>query len=114
MKTMRRATGHDGKSYTPEYKEALALLMMARTTDTRAMISSSLEKPNTKYQDEFVFWNLKTAPWAWTMRICTVLCFVCRLPSLIRCGVFNERDERGYPVAYPFTEIPPDMGMLLP
>ena len=30
--------------------------------------------------------------------------------QLIRCGVFNERDENGYPVKYPFTEYSKGVG----
>lgn len=95
------SNGYD-ESYTPEYKEALALLMMARTTHTCANDSSSLEKPNTKYQDEFVL-ELENG----TMGVDyedLYLTASSAVTQLIRCGVFNERDENGYPVAYPFTE----------
>lgn len=93
--------GYDD-SYTPAYREALPLLMVARTTHTCANDRHSLENPNYKYHDELAE-ELKNGTAGVTYED-LYLTASSAVTQLIRCGVFNERDENGLPVKYPFTD----------
>ena len=92
--------GYDD-SYVPTYSDALSLMLMARTGQGAANDQSSLEEPNTENQDA-VMAELENGTSGLTLADIEKTARA-QLIALIRTGVFNERDEDGYPVNYPFT-----------
>lgn len=92
--------GYDD-SYVPNYSDALSLMLMARTGQGAANDQSSLEEPNTENQDA-VMAELENGTSGLTLADIEKTARAQLIP-LIRTGVFNERDEDGYPVNYPFT-----------
>ncbi|MDO4339906.1 MAG: glycoside hydrolase family 3 C-terminal domain-containing protein [Eubacteriales bacterium] len=94
--------GYDN-SYVPAYSDALALMLMARTGQGAANDNSSLEEPNTENQDATLA-ELENGTSGLTLEDIEKTARAQLIP-LIRNGVFNERDENGYPVNYPFTSM---------
>lgn len=92
--------GYDN-SYVPTYSDALSLMLMARTGQGAANDQSTLEEPNTENQDA-VMAELENGTSGLTLGDIEKTTRAQVIP-LIRNGVFNERDEKGYPVNYPFT-----------
>lgn len=92
--------GYDN-SYVPTYADALSLMLMARTGQGAANDESSLEEPDTTNQDA-VMAELENGTSGLTLEDIEKTARAQLIP-LIRNGVFNERDENGYPVNYPFT-----------
>ena len=92
--------GYDN-SYVPTYSDALSLMLMARTGQGAANDQSTLEEPNTENQDA-VMAELENGTSGLTLGDIEKTARAQVIP-LIRNGVFNERDENGYPVNYPFT-----------
>ena len=88
-------------AYVPTYSDALSLMLMARTGQGAANDSSSLEEPDTENQDA-VMAELENGTSGLTLADIEKTARAQLIP-LIRNGVFNERDENGYPVNYPFT-----------
>lgn len=76
-------------------------MLMARTGQGAANDQSSLEEPNTENQDAVIA-ELENGTSGLTLADIEKTARAQLIP-LIRTGVFNERDEDGYPVNYPFT-----------
>lgn len=76
-------------------------MLMARTGQGAANDQSSLEEPNTENQDAVIA-ELENGTSGLTLADIEKTVRAQLIP-LIRTGVFNERDEDGYPVNYPFT-----------
>ena len=91
--------GYDN-SYVPTYSDALSLMLMARTGQGAANDQSTLEEPNTENQDA-VMAELENGTSGLSLGDIKKTARAQVIP-LIRNGIFNERDENGYPVNYPF------------
>lgn len=91
--------GYDN-SYVPTYSDALFLMLMARTGQGAANDQSTLEEPNTENQDA-VMAELENGTSGLSLGDIKKTARAQVIP-LIRNGIFNERDENGYPVNYPF------------
>ena len=91
--------GYDN-SYVPTYSDALSLMLMARTGQGAANDQSTLEEPNTENQDA-VMAELENGTSGLSLGDIKKTARAQVIP-LIRNGKFNERDENGYPVNYPF------------
>lgn len=99
--------GYDDR-YVPEYSQALALMLAARTGQGSANRSSTLDNPNAAEQDAALA-ELENGTSGLTVEDLEKTAKAQLIP-LIRCGVFNERDENGYPVEYPFTSMSANAG----
>ena len=91
--------GYDN-SYVPTYSDALSLMLMARTGQGAANDQSTLKEPNTENQDA-VMAELENGTSGLSLGDIKKTARAQVIP-LIRNGIFNERDENGYPVNYPF------------
>lgn len=91
--------GYDN-SYVPTYSDALSLMLMARTGQGAANNQSTLKEPNTENQDA-VMAELENGTSGLSLGDIKKTARAQVIP-LIRNGIFNERDENGYPVNYPF------------
>ena len=91
--------GYDN-SYVPTYSDALSLMLMARTGQGAANDQSTLEEPNTENQDAVIA-ELENGTSGLSLGDIKKTARAQVIP-LIRNGIFNERDENGYPVNYPF------------
>ena len=91
--------GYDN-SYVPTYSDALSLMLMARTGQGAANDQSTLKEPNTENQDA-VMAELENGTSGLSLVDIKKTARAQVIP-LIRNGIFNERDENGYPVNYPF------------
>ena len=91
--------GYDN-SYVPTYSDALSLMLMARTGQGAANDQSTLEEPNTENQDA-VMAELENGTSGLSLGDIKKTARA-QVSPLIRNGIFNERDENGYPVNYPF------------
>lgn len=91
--------GYDN-SYVPTYSDALSLMLMARTGQGAANDQSTLEESNTENQDA-VMAELENGTSGLSLGDIKKTARAQVIP-LIRNGIFNERDENGYPVNYPF------------
>ena len=91
--------GYDN-SYVPTYSDALSLMLMARTGQGAANDQSTLKEPNTENQDAFMA-ELENGTSGLSLGDIKKTARAQVIP-LIRNGIFNERDENGYPVNYPF------------
>lgn len=91
--------GYDN-SYVPTYSDALSFMLMARTGQGAANDQSTLKEPNTENQDA-VMAELENGTSGLSLGDIKKTARAQVIP-LIRNGIFNERDENGYPVNYPF------------
>lgn len=91
--------GYDN-SYVPTYSDALSLMLLARTGQGAANDQSTLKEPNTENQDA-VMAELENGTSGLSLGDIKKTARAQVIP-LIRNGIFNERDENGYPVNYPF------------
>lgn len=91
--------GYDN-SYVPTYSDALSLMLMARTGQGAANDQSTLKEPNTENQDA-VMAELENGTSGLSLGDIKKTARAQVIP-LIRNGIFNERDENGYPANYPF------------
>ena len=92
--------GYDN-GYVPSYSDALALMMLARVGHGTGRVASSLDETETGWQDALMA-ELNNGTLGLTYEDIEKTARAQLIP-LIRNGVFNERDEDGYPINYPFT-----------
>ena len=92
--------GYDS-GYVPSYSDALALMMLARVGHGTGRVASSLDETETGWQDALMA-ELNNGTLGLTYEDIEKTARAQLIP-LIRNGVFNERDENGYPINYPFT-----------
>lgn len=94
--------GYDS-AYVPTYSDALSLMMIARIGHGTTRTESTLDDPDVACQDALMA-ELNNGTLGLTLDDIEKTAHAQLIP-LIRNGVFNERDENGYPVNYPFTSF---------